>query len=428
MDKTTLLPREVIESIKKWLDKPEIIVLVGARQVGKSSIMKLLMQDMTKDEYAYLDLEDTYNLEIVSSVDRFISYLKTQRLNPAKRIKVLIDEFQYLPEPSKFLKLIHDHHGEIKLIISGSSSFEIRKKFTDALTGRKIVFTVYPLNFTEYLLFTGSRYLHNKRQVNLKKILRDFNEAKAQHVNTPKILPILEDFIIFGGYPLPSLTAETEARILRLKEIHNTYIQKDIKDLAKLENIPQFNRLVSFLAVQNGNLLNLNEVCKEIGIRRRHLEKYLFLLEKTFVLYLLKPYYRNRQKEITKMPKLYFGDTGLRNININDMRSLDKREDAGCLAENFFYSEFLKKRMLLTGISFWRDKQQHEVDFVIVENRQSIPVEVKFQRFTKADASPSLKNFIEKFKTKKAIVITKDYLDRIKVEKTEIYYIPLWMI
>ncbi|HEX7320668.1 MAG TPA: ATP-binding protein [bacterium] len=427
MNGIILLPRDILGPIKKWLDKPEIIVLLGARQVGKSSIMKLLMREMTDDECIYLDLEDTYNLQIVSGVDKFLEYLSTQKLHPKKRIKVFIDEFQYLPEPAKFLKLIHDHHQEIKLIISGSSSFEIRKKFTDALTGRKIVFTIYPLSFTEYLAFKKSPYRENKESIDLFRILRHFDLAKAQHLLTPKIQPVLEDFIIYGGYPLPSLTNETEARILRLKEIHNTYVQKDIKDLAKLENIPQFNRLIMFLSVQNGSLLNLNEVGKETGIKRRHLEKYLFLLEKTFVINTLRPYYRNRQKEITKMPKLYFGDTGLRNININDTRSLDKREDAGCLAETFFYSEFLKKRMSLTDINFWRDKQQHEVDFVLVENRVPMPVEIKFQRFTKPDVPPSLKNFMEKFKPKRAVVITRDYLDRIKI-KTEIYFIPLWMI
>lgn len=427
MNSINLLPREIVDPIKKWFDKPEIIVLLGARQVGKSCIMKLLMQGMNTNEYVYFDLEDTYNLEIVSSVDRFLAYLKAQKLHSRKRIKVFIDEFQYLPEPAKFLKLIHDHHQEIKLIISGSSSFEIRKRFTDALTGRKIIFTIYPLNFNEYLLFKNSQYVQIKKQIDLNTTLSDFNKAKELHALTPKMRASSEDFMIYGGYPLPSLTEDTEDRVLRLKEIHNTYIQKDIKDLAKLENIPEFNRLVSFLSVQNGSLLNLNEVSKETGITRRHLEKYIFLLENTFVLHLLKPFYRNRQKELTKMPKMFFLDTGLRNININDIRDLNKREDAGILAENVFLGEFLKKRKTLIDIYHWRTKQQHEVDFVLVENRKPVPVEIKYQRFVKPTVSSSLLNFIERFKPEKAIVVTRDYLDKIKI-KTEVYFIPSWMI
>ena len=171
MSKKDLLPREIIGSIKKWVDTPEIIVLLGARQVGKSSIMHLLMQEMVEEEYAYFDLEDTFSLEIMTNVDKFLAYLQTRKLNHKKRTKVFIDEFQYLPEPAKFLKLIHDHHQEIKLIISGSSSFEIRRKFTDALTGRKVVFTIHPLSFAEYLQFKKSQYQQNKRQIDLPKIL-----------------------------------------------------------------------------------------------------------------------------------------------------------------------------------------------------------------------------------------------------------------
>jgi predicted AAA+ superfamily ATPase len=427
MNDIDLLPREIVDSIKKWFDKPEIIVLLGARQVGKSCIMKLLMQEMSENEYVYFDLEDTYNLDLVSSVDKFLAYLKTQKFSAKKKIKVFIDEFQYLPEPAQFLKLVHDHHQEIKLIISGSSSFEIRKRFTDALTGRKIVFTIYPLNFSEYLLFRKSPFLQTKKQVDLNTVLHDFNRAKELHTLTPKLWTNLEDFMIYGGYPLPTLTQDTEARVLRMKEIHNTYIQKDIKDLAKLENIPEFNRLVSFLSVQNGSLLNLNEVSKETGITRRHLEKYIFILEHTFVLHLLKPFYRNRQKELTKMPKMFFLDAGLRNININDIRSLNKREDAGILAENFFLSEFLKKRMTLIDIYYWRTKQQHEVDFVLVESRKAMPVEIKYRRFVKPVVSSSLMYFIERFKPEKAIVITRDYFNRIN-DQAEIYFVPLWMI
>ncbi len=427
MNRKNLIPREILSQIKMWIDKPEIIILLGARQVGKSSIMQLLMQEMSPDEYIYFDLEDTYNLEIVSSVEKFLAYLKAQRLNSKKRIKVFIDEFHYLPEPARFLKLIHDHHQELKLIISGSSSFEIRRKFTDALTGRKVVFTVHPLNFSEYLLFRNSSLLSIKKEVDFFKVLQDFDTVKNFHLMTPKILSELHDFIIFGGYPLPALSTESEVRIQRLKEIHNTYLQKDIKDLTNLENIPQFNRLVSFLSVQNGNLLNINEISKETGIKRRHLEKYLFLLEKTFVVNILRPYYRNRQKELIKMPKIYFSDTGLRNINIVDLRPLEKRDDVGFLAENFFFSEFLKKRLIMDNIYFWRDKQQHEVDFIIIKDNQLIPVEVKYQRFVKPVISSSLKYFVEKFKLANAVVITKDYLEKVK-QKVNIYFIPLWMV
>ena len=424
-----LLQRDIVAQIKGWLDKPEIIVLLGARQVGKSSIMQLIMQDMEQDSFIYLDLEDSYNLEIVSSVDKFLDYIKLKTSIVKKKINVFIDEFQYMEDPSRFLKILHDHYPEFKLIISGSSSFEMQKRFSDALTGRKIVFTVYPLNFAEYLIFKNNEYKNIKSEINLRKILENYQTAEKASVITQKMLPLLEDHIIFGGYPLPTLTQDIESRLLRLKEVHNTYIQKDIKDLARIENVLQFNRLVSFLSLQIAGLLNLNEVSKEVGLNRQRLEHYLFILEKTFVLYLLKPFYTNQQKEITKMPKLFFNDTGLRNMNINDTRVLNLRDDKGKLAENFFLQEIMKKQKVTEKFHYWRTKQKKEVDFVIIENKKPMPVEIKYQRFTEPELSSSLRAFIEVFHSELAIVVTRDYLDRIRYkDKTEVLFIPLWMV
>ncbi|MEW6685631.1 MAG: ATP-binding protein [Candidatus Edwardsbacteria bacterium] len=423
-----LFSREIIDCVKKWLGKPEIIILLGARQVGKTCVMKLLMQELKPNEYLYFDLEDTYNLQILNNVESFLDYISAKGVNKVKKLKVFIDEFQYLPQPGKFLKIIHDHHPQIKLIVSGSSSFEIRRKFTDALTGRKVVLSVYPLTFREYLIFKQSKFAEIKDEVFFKKIITNFEKVKKYHVFTPKMVPAFEDFMIFGGYPLPTLTKENEHKIMRLKEIHNTYIQKDIKDLAKIERIVQFNRLVSYLAVQIGGLLNLNESCKEIGISRRHLEKFIFILEKTFVLNLLKPFFTNRQKEITKMPKVFFSDNGLRNININDVRPLNLRQDKGALAENTFFQEILKKKEPLQELYYWRTKERHEVDFIILRNRSPIPVEIKYQRFKGPEISTSLRAFIYRFSPTQAVIITRDFLHKIKFAKTEVFFVPLWMI
>jgi predicted AAA+ superfamily ATPase len=174
-------------------------------------------------------------------------------------------------------------------------------------------------------------------------------------------------------------------------------------------------------------LANLNEICKETAIKRRDLEKYITILEKTFILNLVKPFHMNRQKELTKMPKIFFSDTGLRNLNINDMRSLNIRPDKGALAENVFHQELIKQKATLEEVYFWRTKEKLEVDFIIVENRQLIPTEVKYQTMRSQDMPGPLRSFILKYRPKKAVVITKDYLSRTKLQRTEILFIPLWM-
>jgi len=423
-----LLPRKIVNSIEKWMDTPEIIALLGARQVGKTSIIKLLMQRLHSEEYLYFDLEDTYNLQILSRVDTFLDYIKTKGFDKSKRVYVFIDEIQNLPQATKFLKIVHDHYSHIKLIVSGSSSFEIRKKFGDALTGRKVIFTIYPLSFEEYLWFRNSEYSDIKKEITLKKVINNFGKIKKYNLLTPKILPLMEDFIIFGGYPLPTLSQDKEQRIIRLKEIHNTYIQKDIKDLAKIETLLQFNQLVSYLSVQIGGLLNLTTTSKELGITRRHIEKFIFLLEKTFVLNLLKPFFVNKKKELVKMPKVYFNDTGLRNINIGDVRSLEFRQDRGALAENCFFQEILKRKEPLEEFCYWRTKDRHEVDFIIMKDGSLLPAEIKYQRFKETEISSSMRAFIDKFSPVQAVVITKDLMHRTRFHKTEIFFIPLWMV
>ncbi|OIO01159.1 hypothetical protein COY52_09810 [Candidatus Desantisbacteria bacterium CG_4_10_14_0_8_um_filter_48_22] len=421
-----LLDREIIDKIKPWLDKPEIIVLLGARQVGKTSIMKIIAEKVP-GKSMYFDLEDTYNLNIFGSVDNFLSYLKSQGIDEKERTFVFIDEVQYLPRTSNFLKIIHDHYPNIKLLVSGSSSFDIKKKFSDSLTGRKIVFEIYPLSFAEFLKFKQSEYAKIKAGVNLHGVLENFEHFAALEIMTKKIAPLFEEYARFGGYPLPALTQREEERVLRLKEIHNTYIQKDIKDLARIENILEFNKFVSYLAVQISNLLNINEVTKEAGISRRTAERYISILEKTFVLNLVKPFYKNRQKEITKMAKLYFTDNGLRNVNIGDIRPLEVRQDKGALLENTFYMELIRNKEPLEEIYFWRAKDKNEVDFIISKSRELVPLEVKYQNFKLPSIPNSLKSFIAKYSPPKAVILTKDYIQKTAYLKTEVYFMPLWM-
>lgn len=423
-----LFKRDIVDSIEKWMDKPEIIVLLGARQVGKTSIMKILYQKLAPNKYLYFDLEDTFTLQIFNSTRSFTDYIDSKGFNRQEKLYVFIDEIQYLPEPAKFLKLIHDHHPLIKLVVSGSSSFEIRRKFSDGLTGRKIVFTVYPLNFKEYLAFKKNSIESVKKEISFGETVMDFNRIRKYGSLTSEALPVFEEFMIFGGYPLPALTVEIEQKILRLKEIHNTYIHKDIKDLARIENLLQFNRLTAYLAVQIGNMLNLNEACKELGIQRRQAEDFIFILEKTFVLGILKPFFTNRQKEITKMPKVFFCDTGMRNMSINDMRPPEARQDKGAIAENVFFQEMLKNKNVLQEIQYWRTKEQHEVDFILTEGREPVPVEIKYQKFTGPEIAGSMRYFIEKFSPARAVIVTRDYTGMIKTGNTEVFFMPLWMV
>jgi len=424
-----LFEREIQRQIRPWLNRREIIVILGSRQVGKTSLLKLIQQELKDEPIFTFDLEDTFNLTVCESVDSFIDYLSLKGLNKNRRNFCFIDEIQYHPDATKFLKLIHDHHPYLKLIVTGSSALKIRKNFKESLAGRKITFHLHPLSFLEYLRFNRSEFEAAKSHISLKTIISNFNVAKQHHLLSSKIIPLLENFIILGGYPKIAYEPNIDIQKQLLKEIYNTYIQKDIRDLVKIENILKFNKLITFLSVQNANLFHANEVAKEIGIARNTLENYLVTLENTFIVSQLRPFYKNLQKELTKMPKLYFMDNGLANVVINDFRNLSLRPDAGALFESTCYQEIFKSRSDFEIINFWRTTDGREVDFVItLEDKSIIPIEVKFKNFVKPVVPASLKHFIKTYQPDHAIVVTRNTLEKIELNNTIIFFVPLWMI
>lgn len=424
-----LFKREILDKLHPWLKRPEVIVILGARQVGKTSLVKLLQQELHHQPSFYLDLEDTFNLSLCASVDTLINYLTLNGLDKSKHSFCFLDEIQYLPEPTKFLKLLHDHHPYLKMIVTGSSAFELRRKIQESLAGRKITFILYPLNFFEYLRFQKSEFETYKKEISLTTVLENFAEVQKFHLLTPKILPLFENFMIFGGYPKIVLESQREIKKQLLRELYNTYIQKDIKDLAKLSDPLKFNKLVTFLAVQAANLFRRDEAAKEVVLAQKTLSDYLFILENTFTVSLVRPFFANLQKELTKMPKLFFIDNGLRNVIVNDFRELALRTDLGALAESSCFAELLKNLSPFAKINYWRTADGKEIDFVCTfEDKTILPIEVKYRSAVKPEISPAMKYFINQYQPAQAVVFTKDLLHQIQINSTRVSFVPLWMV
>lgn len=424
-----LIQRDIQEHIRPWLQRPEITAILGPRQVGKTSLIGLLKNELREYHTVYLDLEDTFNLRLCENVDTFLHFLSGQGWEKGKKVFCFIDEIQYLPDPSKFLKLVHDHHQDIKLIITGSSSFDIRRKFRESLAGRKITFHLLPLSFSEYLRFKNSEFSQLKQSCRLKDIIEQPGLAEKFHIYTEKVLPLFEDFLVFGGFPRIALESESSLRKRLLQELFNTYVLKDIKDLAKIANVLKFNKLVTYLAVQTANLFRFDEAAKELGIAHKTLEHHLFLLENTFILSLIRPFVGNIQKELTKMPKLFFLDNGLRNALINDFRDPALRTDAGLLAENACFAELLKQQSWIEEIRYWRSADGKEIDFIIIlEDKTHVPVEVKYKNYVRLEMPTSMNYFIKRYNAPVAIVFTKSTFATRRVRETLLLFLPLWML
>lgn len=437
VDIKKLRPRTALNIIEKQLNRDNIIAIVGSRQVGKTSLLSLLYEKTGKKLKTYFDLEDIQLLGEFNKLklDDFPAFLQEKTNLPVnKKVFVFIDEIQYLDNPSNFLKYIFDHYKKIKFIVSGSSTLEIKKKFSDRLTGRKYLYTLYPLSFSEFLNFKQKR-LAIRDEINLRKIIEKprkitSSEKKRLEWNKQELNNLFEEFVLFGGYPRVVLTKNQEQKIEILKEIQATYIRKDIKDLAEIENIKAYNNLVEVLSSQSTNLLNIDELSNSLIANRKTIERYLFLLENTFIINLLRPFFSNKRKEITKMPKVFLKDTGLRNMLIKNFTPLGTRPDKGALVENFVYMEIKKNLNPMEELYFWRTQTKAEVDFVIKGKQQQLmPVEVKFKKMQTPQVPSGLRSFISAYKPKKAVVITENLLEQKKVDKsTTVYFLPAYLI
>ncbi len=419
-----IILRNLTNKVIKSINDDEIVVILGTRQVGKTSLMKDV-QLKVKGKALFLDMEDIEMIEMADKTSEFIQYLETER-GKRNKLYVFIDEVQHLSNPSNLLKIIYDHHPFIKLVVSGSSSFDIRKKFKDSLAGRKKVFTLFPLSFNEFLRFKREKKLEDMyNNLSIEDVCK---KGGIPSVYNRKFISLFEEFVQYGGYPKPALTEDREEKIQQLKEIYTSYIEKDIKDFLKIENVPKFNKLLRFLAVQSGGIVSFGDISGEVSIARETLEKYIFLLKNTFVINVLSPFYTNKQKEITKSPKIYFQDAGMRNFAIKDFRKLEMRQDKGRLIELVVLSEITKFLSLLQEVFYWRTQSKQELDFVLKYEDKIFPIEVKYQKFDAPRITTGVRSFMKKYNPPKVYIATREYWGKTKYNDTSMYFFPVYAV
>ncbi len=425
-----IIERNLFAKIFKWIETPEIIVVLGSRQVGKTTLLNLLIEKIQSPNKFYIDLEDLKLLDICNSgVTSFINYVSLQGFSIESKLYIAIDEIQYLENPSNFLKILHDHYPNIKLIVTGSSTLEIKKKFKDSLTGRKIIFELNSFSFFEFLLLTNPKFSKIKSQIgNISDILK--------HKFNPDLNLFEKDFydsiikyIVYGGYPRILHEDNHERKIILIKEIHNSYVRKDIKNMAQINDLTSFNNIIKVTASQIGGQLNYNELSNTIGINLLTLKKHLFLLNNTFIISLCQPHFVNKRKEISKMPKVYYQDTGLRNTILNYFPDTFAGTEWGNLIENFIYNELRRHFVPNESLFYWRTLAGAEVDFVIIpEYSKLIPIEVKATNLKTAKISRSFRSFINTYKPEMGIIFNNSYTNLIEINGCRIYFLPHFAI
>ncbi|MFH1379893.1 MAG: ATP-binding protein [bacterium] len=394
------LPPKVIErTIKRtvlpWLEREEIIVITGARQAGKSVFLYQLIYDYIlkkSNNVYYFNLDIKNSIKFFEKPDNIINLVnKTKR-----KTYIIIDEVQRLKEPGLFLKGIYDLHLPVKIIVSGSSSLELKSKIHEPLTGRKILFHLNPFNLEE---ISRALYPHND------------------------IKDVVEHYVVYGGYPAIVLAKKRHIKLRLLKELFESYLDKDVKSYLHVENETAFSNLIKILASQAGNLINKDELSQTLGIHKNTLDNYLYYLEETFILDLVKPFYKNPRKELLKNPKVYFQDLGLRNYAIGSFNPIEYRPDKGSIFENMVYLCLREKDGNPQPVNYWRTKTGAEVDFIIMDGLNPIPYEAKASELTGYKITKSLRSFIDSYKPKNAYCINMSFNGTYKIDKTIITFI-----
>ena len=264
-------------------------------------------------------------------------------LSAQKDMIIFVDEFHYLKNASKLFKGLYDLKKNIKVIASGSSSIEIHKHLKESLAGRRKIFNIFPL------------------------VLNEWQQTGKKN----------DDFLIYGGLPgLLNLSTRSE-KIEYLSQMVQTYIMKDIKGLVKEENIRAFNHLLFYLAEHQGNILPTSNLAGEIGVSGKTIENYLEILQHTFIVYSVSSFASKLSNELKKSKKYYFYDLGIRNSLLKNFSRLEEREDTGVIHESTVLSELKFLQTSNVDLRFWRTKQGDEVDFIWIEDRVPIPIEVK---------------------------------------------------
>ncbi len=331
--KMEIIERVVKEKIKKKLNSGKVLLITGARRVGKTFLIKNITEEL-KLPSLILNGEDINTHELLSyrSIQNYRNLIGSSKL-------LVIDEAQEIPNIGAILKIIVDEFKELKILVSGSSAFDIFNKMGEPLTGRKITFNLYP-----------------------------FSEEEIHKYETPvENYDNLKMRLVYGNYPEVYGFKDNENKIEYLKELVNSYLLKDILVVENVKNSDKILSLLKLIAYQIGGEVSYQELGRQLGISKNTVERYLDLLSKVFILHKVSGFSRNLRKEVVKNSKWYFTDNGIRNTIIANFSSLESRNDVGALWENYIISERLKKQNysgMVVNNYFWRTYDKQEIDWV----------------------------------------------------------------
>lgn len=385
--------RHELDLLADWDASDEILVVYGPRRVGKSTLLVSIVRELLlahavrPGQIYFFDMDTMDCADVLASAGTLIDFIGM----PSQRTYVLIDEVQRLPNPGLFLKGVRDLGLPIKLIVSGSSTLELRSKIRETLSGRKRIIRLGALNWAEYR--------------------SAFPAGGASW----------QDYLVHGGYPAVALEPRGSEKRRLLLEYFESYLDRDIDSFLRVDRMDIFRSFLRLLGFQVGSLVNLNELSATLGVARDTLARYLFYLEETFLVRRLSPFARNPRKEIAKMPKVFFVDSGWRNLLSAGFADWDARTDTGPLLENAV-ENWLRLRYPLAHLHFWRTEAKAEVDFVLDTGERLEAYEVKARALKEPRISRGLRSFLTTYAPARVTVVNLGLNETVTCENVPVHF------
>jgi predicted AAA+ superfamily ATPase len=340
-----MLKRTILSLIQNDLSRNKVILIIGPRQSGKTTLLKMLQNQFSLPFTYYncddMEIRSALSVESSAKLRQFIGYDKI----------IMLDEAQRIENAGLNLKIIHDTMPDIRLIVTGSSAFELSDKINEPLTGRKIEYNLFPLAFEE--------------MVDNSSVLDELSRRSIR--------------LVYGSYPEVVMNPNAEVEILR--SLCNSYLFKDIFTLFDVRKPDVIEKLLKALALQIGSEVSLRELSQLLDCDLSTITRYIFMLQSAFIIFRLPNYSNNQRNELKRSQKYYFYDNGIRNALIADFRPIDLRDDIGKLWENYIVSEFIKRKnnhRLYNKEYFWRSLNGSEIDYLELKDNQLTAYEIKW--------------------------------------------------
>lgn len=352
------IPRSIEPTITKYLFKGKILIIYGARQVGKTTLVKHILANTPTHPSTYINCDEGDYARALQEAD---TSTKLRQII-GNRPLVVLDEAQRIDGIGIKLKLLVDTYPEQQVIATGSSAFELGQTIVEPLTGRSIEFLLHPLSLAEL-------------------------RAASTESTDLDIDRVMDTLLVYGQYPDVYAASSIEQKQITINSIAANYLYKDILRFQNLRGAQTIQRLLEAIALQIGSEVSYNELASLIGISKDTVASYIDILEKAFIVFRLPPFHRNKRKELGKLRKIFFYDTGIRNAIIRNQNAISLRNDTGALWENFVIAEMKKRQtypMTQTRLYFWRTYDQQEVDIVEESGNKINGFEIKWEQGRKS--------------------------------------------